>query len=45
MYSSQVGVRSIVCQCEIQLQTGDGEGAHASLPFFGSASITTELSR
>jgi len=45
MYSSQIGVRSIACQCELQLQTGDGEGAHASLPFFGSAAITTELSR
>lgn len=45
MYSTQIGLRSIVCQCEIQLQTGDGEGAHAMLPFFGSAAITTELHR
>jgi prepilin-type N-terminal cleavage/methylation domain-containing protein len=43
VYSTQLGVRSIVCQSELQLQTGDGEGAHASLPFFGSAAITTEL--
>jgi len=45
MYGSQTGVRTIVCQTELQLQTGDGEGTHASLPFFGSASITAELQR
>ena len=45
MYSTRTGVRTIVCQCEVQLRTGDGEGAHASLPFFGSAAVTTELQR
>lgn len=43
VYGTQKGVRRIVCQTELQIQTGEGDGAHAMLPFFGSAAISTEL--
>jgi prepilin-type N-terminal cleavage/methylation domain-containing protein len=44
VYGSRVGLQTVVCQWEIQVQTGD-EGAQAALPFFGSAALTSELRR
>ena len=44
-YSTQTGMRRVVTQTEIQILPGDSDSAQTAVPFFGSATLTYELSR
>jgi Tfp pilus assembly protein PilW len=44
-YSTQTGMRRVVCQTELQVLPSDASAAQVAVPFFGSATLTYELSR
>jgi hypothetical protein len=44
-YSTQTGMRRVVCQSELQVLPSDASAAQVAVPFFGSATLTYELSR
>lgn len=44
-YSTQTGMRRVVCQCELQILPGDATDGQAAAPFFGSATLTYELAK
>jgi hypothetical protein len=44
-YSTQTGMRRVVCQTELQILPGDSTSGQTAAPFFGSATLTYELSR
>ncbi|MEX2175598.1 MAG: hypothetical protein WD872_14640 [Pirellulaceae bacterium] len=44
-YSTQTGMRRVVCQYELQLLPGDSDASQTALPFFGSAALTYNLSK
>jgi Tfp pilus assembly protein PilW len=44
-YSTQTGMRRVVCQTELQILPGDSAAGETAVPFFGSAILTYELTR
>ena len=44
-YSTQTGMRRVVCQSELQILPSDENAAQVAVPFFGSATLTYELTR
>jgi hypothetical protein len=44
-YSTQTGIRRVVCQTELQIVPGDESDGPAAVPFFGSATLTYELTK
>jgi hypothetical protein len=44
-YSTQTGMRRVVCQTELQITPGNAATDQTAAPFFGSATLTYELSR
>jgi hypothetical protein len=44
-YSTQTGMRRVVCQTELQIMPGNEATELSAAPFFGSATLTYELSR
>jgi len=44
-YSTQTGMRRVVCQTELQIVPGDAAAAQNAVPFFGSTALTCELTR
>jgi hypothetical protein len=44
-YSTQTGMRRVLCQTELQILPGDATGGQPAAPFFGSATLTYELSK
>ena len=44
-YSTQTGMRRVVCQSELQILPSDASAAQTAVPFFGSATLTYELTR
>ncbi len=44
-YSTQTGMRRVVCQTELQILPGDSTDGQTAAPFFGSATLTYELAK
>ncbi len=44
-YSTQTGMRRVVCQSELQILPGDATDGQSAAPFFGSATLTYELTK
>ena len=44
-YSTQTGMRRVVCQSELQILPGDSTDGQTAAPFFGSATLTYELTK
>jgi hypothetical protein len=44
-YSTQTGMRRVVCQTEMQIVPGEGDSSQTAVPFFGSTALTYELNR
>jgi Tfp pilus assembly protein PilW len=44
-YSTKTGMRRVACQTELQILPGDSSDGQTAAPFFGSSTLTYELSR
>jgi len=44
-YSTQTGMRRVACQTELQILPGESSDGETAAPFFGSSTLTYELSR
>jgi len=44
-YSTRTGMRRVACQSELQILPGDATDGQTAAPFFGSSTLTYELSR